>query len=85
MDKEMYKDIRGIEKFFEHFPDKPWHYFHEIIEFRWYREFDYEEWYNRFYINLVMSDREGKDIHALSYDSLKLELVMMDIKGRENK
>mgnify|MGYP003289791830 FL=1 len=62
MDKEMYKDIRGIEKFFEHFPDKPWHYFHEIIEFRWYREFDYEEWYNRFYINLVMSDREGKDI-----------------------
>lgn len=40
MDREKYKNIDGIETFWKFFPDKPWHYFHDILEFRWYQEFD---------------------------------------------
>lgn len=62
MDREIYKDIVGIDKFFECFPNQHWYYFHEVLEFRWYREFDNEEWCDRFCVELTMSDINGKDV-----------------------
>lgn len=61
MDKTIYKDVKGIEEFFRFFPEVHWCYFHEMIEFRWYREVDYEEWTDRFCVDLTMSDIDGKD------------------------
>lgn len=61
MNREMYKDIIGITDFFRYFPKVHWCYFHEVLEFRWYREFDYEEWCDRFCVDLKMSDMEKKD------------------------
>ncbi len=58
----MYKNISGIDIFWKYFPDKPWHYFHDILEFRWYKEFDYTEWCDRTYVELKMSDLNGLDI-----------------------
>ncbi|MDE7424839.1 MAG: hypothetical protein K2N51_14315 [Lachnospiraceae bacterium] len=66
MNKEMYKDIIGITDFFHYFPNVYWCYFHEILEFRWYREFDYEEWCDQFCVDLKMSDIEKKDIILLT-------------------
>lgn len=37
MDLEKYKNIKGIEEFLKRFPDKPWHYFHDVLEFRQFK------------------------------------------------
>lgn len=58
----MFESVKGIKSFKRYFPNKPWFYFHDVLEFRWYREFDYEEWYDRIYLNLTMSSEDGKDI-----------------------
>lgn len=65
MEKTAYKDIVGIDVFWKYFPDKPWHYFQDILEFRWYKEFDYEEWQNRFYLELKMADFNNQDVVLL--------------------
>lgn len=62
MEKEQYKNIIGIDNFWKYFPDKPWFYFHDILEFKYYKEFDYEEWRDRWYLDLKMTDLDGKDI-----------------------
>lgn len=62
MDKNMFKSIEGIELFWSAFPDISWCYFHEILEFRWYRKFDNEDWIDRSYFELKMSGIDGKDI-----------------------
>lgn len=78
MDKSQYKNIIGIDTYYEYFPDKPWHYFHEILEFRWYREFDYEEWREKFCIDLKMAslDRRNTVVFKLTdvYAEANLEL-----------
>lgn len=61
MDKAMYENIEGIGEFLRYFPKVHWCYFHEMVEFRWYREFDYEEWCDKFCVDLTMSDMDGKD------------------------
>lgn len=61
MYNERYKHIQGIDEFLKHFPDKPWWHFHDIVEFRWYRQFDYEEWYDKFYIDLTLRDQNESD------------------------
>lgn len=61
MNFEKYKNIKGIDEFIKRFPDKPWHYFHDVLEFRRYIRFDYEEWIDRTYIELMMADNERKD------------------------
>lgn len=66
MNKEMYKDIVGITEFFHYFPNAHWCYFHEVLEFRWYREYDYEEWCDRFCVDLIISDMEKKDTILLT-------------------
>lgn len=62
MEKEMYKNIIGFDIFYKYFDDKPWHYFHDILEFRWYIEFDYEEWHDRTYIDLKMASQDKQNI-----------------------
>lgn len=69
----MYKNIKGIDEFFKYFPEAHWCYFHEVIEFKWHREFDYEEWYDRFYINLVVSDKDRKDTILLKFKNISGE------------
>lgn len=61
MDLDQYKSIKGIEEFLKCFPDKPWHYFHDVLEFRRYIRFDYEEWVDRTYVELMLADIERKD------------------------
>ena len=61
MDLEKYKNIKGIDEFLKFFPDKPWHYFHDVLEFRQYIRFDYEKWIERSYIELVMAAANRKD------------------------
>lgn len=58
----MFERVEGIREFNKYFPNKPWCYFHDVIEFRWYREFDYEEWYDRTYLKLTMSSEDKNDI-----------------------
>lgn len=70
MNREMYKHILGIDDFFKYFPDVHWCHFHEIIEFRWYRQFDYEEWYDKFCIDLTMSDQNGNDSILLTFKNV---------------
>lgn len=78
MDKSQYKNIIGIDTYYEYFPDKPWYYFHEILEFRWYREFDYEEWREKFCVDLKMAslDRRNTVVFKLMdvYAEANLEL-----------
>ena len=44
MDLEKCKYITGIKEFLLAFPDKPLYYFQDMLEFRRYIRFDYEEW-----------------------------------------
>ena len=55
----------GIDLFWKYFPEKPWHYFHDVLEFKWYKEFDYEEWRDRIYLELKMASLDGQDIVVL--------------------
>lgn len=65
MDKSMFKDISGINKFFLYFPNVQWHYFREIIEFKYYRVYDYENWCDKIYIDLRIGDSSKKDMIQL--------------------
>lgn len=47
--------------FMKYFHDKSWCYFHDILEFKWYRKFDFEEWCDRTYLDLKMTDITNKD------------------------
>lgn len=73
MNKETYKNIKGIDEFFKYFPEVHWCHFHEVIEFKWYREFDCEEWSDSFSINLIMSDMSGKDTILLKFKNVSGE------------
>lgn len=70
MNKEMYKYISGIEDFFHYFPNTHWCHFHEVLEFRWYRKLDYEEWHDIFYIDLTMSDLNENDTILLKFKNV---------------
>ncbi|MBQ4282306.1 MAG: hypothetical protein IJB96_00065 [Lachnospira sp.] len=70
MDREAYKGIIGIDEFLIHFPDKAWCHFHDVLEFRWYREYDYKEWRDKVCIELTMSDAERKDIICFRFNNV---------------
>ena len=61
MDLEKCKYITGIKEFLLAFPDKPLYYFQDMLEFRRYIRFDYEEWGETTYIDLVMADETRRD------------------------
>lgn len=68
MDLEKCKNITGIKEFLQAFPDKPLHYFEEMLEFRRYIRFDCEAWAEKTYIDLVMADetrRDGIVLHCI--------------------
>lgn len=67
MNNEMYKHIQGIDEFLKYFPDEPWCHFHDVVEFRWYRQFDYEEWYDKFCIDLTLRDQNESDAILLKF------------------
>lgn len=47
MDLEKYRNIKGMDEFLKCYPDRPWHYFCDVLEFRQYLRFDNEEWIER--------------------------------------
>ena len=61
----MYKNIIGIDMFMKYFHDKSWCYFHDILEFKWYRKFDFEDSGIHFYckeIEIKVITVNGKDV-----------------------
>lgn len=73
MEKEMYKNIMGFDIFFKYFHDKPWHFFHDVLEFRWYREFDYEEWHDKTYLDLKMASQDNQNVVIFKLTDVSVE------------
>lgn len=68
----MFERVTGIKEFNKYFPSKPWFYFHDILEFRWYREFDYEEWYDRTYLKLTLSSEDKNNIVSFTFSDCEI-------------
>lgn len=68
----MFERVEGIQDFNKYFPNKPWFHIHDVIEFRWYREFDYEEWCDRTYLKLMMSSEDKNDIVSFVFSDCEI-------------
>ena len=68
----MFERVEGIKCFKRYFPNKPWCYFHDVLEFRWYREFDHEEWDDRIYLKLTMSSEDRKDVISFIFSDCNI-------------
>lgn len=68
----MFENIEGMQCFKRYFPNKPWFYFHDVLEFRWYQEFDYEEWHDRRYVNLTMASEDRQDIVSFTFSDCEM-------------
>ena len=73
MDKEKYRHIDGINEFLQYFPNKPWHCFSEILEFKWYKEYDFEEWQNKICIDMKMTDTQNQNTILFKFVDVSIE------------
>jgi hypothetical protein len=67
MKTDMYKDIIGIEEFYKSFPNKVWHYFGNILEFRYYKNHENYEWYDKLCVDLKLSDLNEENVILLMF------------------
>lgn len=74
MNKEMYKHITGITEFYKYFSEKNWFYFQKMLEFRWYKYYDYEEWSDKYCIDITLSDSDEKDCILLRLINVRGEM-----------
>ncbi len=66
----MYKDIIGIEEFYKSFTDKAWHCFGNILEFRYYKNHENYEWYDKMCVDLKLSDLNEENVILLMFRGL---------------
>lgn len=66
-DKALFHSVEGIDLLLEKIPNFEWNIFHDILEFRWYRQYDYEEWIFRRNFEMKMASIDGLDIALLKF------------------
>lgn len=69
--------IIGIKELLDDLPGEiqSWHHFGNIVEFKFYKIYDYEKWYERYDAEIILSDQDEK-----FKIQLKLKNVTGDIK-----
>lgn len=80
IDKEEFKYIEGFDEVIENIPNFWWGMLHDVLEFRWFQEYDYEEEYNRSYFEIKMASEGGLDIFLLRFEDADF-VSGLDIRG----
>lgn len=67
MKTDIYKDIIGIDEFYKCFPNKCWYNFGNILEFRYYKNQENYEWYDKLCVDLKLSDLNEENVILLMF------------------
>ena len=61
-DINMFRGIEGIDLLLDKIPNFAWNVFHDILEFKWYVQYDYEDWCYRRNFEMKMASEDGFNI-----------------------
>ncbi len=66
-DKEMFRNIEGMELLLDKIPDFAWCIFHDVLAFKWYRQYDNEEWRYRDCFEMKMASADGANVALFKF------------------